>query len=342
MLKDISEEGSKVQDDTVQVEFPMPNADFSTDFPRNAELCITVRGISSDQTEMLQKAFPEMYYRGEEQFGVQVTVHGEEHKQKIMSDFMARLRPFIDSPEFLRNADHPADSAAWKMRVPSPSHFLPGNREPGKAPPPPGSQELARQSIIIDAVRKHDGTNVDQAISLLTRHVESLNPTPTEAEQDPAIAALGALRRVKEEARKKKIRSRLKWVFSLLLLIGIGAAFYFYGSLLYTRGHYTTVATCKVPFGDSEITGNRYSTFTTKSLLGYRVGSDVPETETTEIKLPGENLTVLGFDSTTSKWWRVNYGKGEANTPKLRVTDMYWFVGDRDKTALVKYSDFCK
>lgn len=178
---------------------------------------------------------------------------------------------------------------------------------------------------------------------MLSRHVEKLDPvTASEAEQDPAIAALGALRRVKEEARKKLNRSRLKWFFSLLVLVGIGVAFYFYGSLLYTRGHYTTVATCKVPFGDAEITGNRYSTFTTKSLLGYRVGSDVPEAETTEIKLPGENLTVLGFDSTTSKWWRVNYGRGEANTPKLRNTDMYWFVGDKDKTALVKYTDFCK
>ena len=227
------------------------------------------------------------------------------------------------------------------LASPDLGYFLTGRRS-GNAPPRPGSEELARQSVIMHNLKKHEQTDVDQAIQILSKHVEQLNPTATEAEKDPAIAALGALHRVKKEAAKKKFHSRLKWFFSLLLLIGIGVAFYFYGSLLYTRGHYTTVMTCKVPFGDAEITGNRYSTFTTKSLLGYRVGSDVPEVETTEIKLPGENLTVLGFDPTTAKWWRVNYGKGEANTPKLRYTDMYWFVGDKDKTALVKYADFCK
>lgn len=302
-------------------------------------LHVTIPGLSLDQVTAIRENFSGFDYKGNGVFTRHVLANTAEEKQALMKQYSADIRAFMETGYFTVLA-HPAEPSSAPEIIPRMRRFLGSRRQ--AIPPRPGSDELKRQSVIIDAVRKHDNTDVHQAITLLTKHVETLDLNSAEAERDPTVAALGALRRVKADIRKKKIRSRLKWLFSLLLLVGVGVAFYFYGSLLYTRGHYTTVATCKVPFGDSEITGNRYSTFTRKSLLGYRVGSDVPETETTEIKLPSENLTVLGFDSATSKFWRVNYGKGEANTPKLRYTDMYWFVGDKEKTALVKYNDFCR
>ena len=158
---------------------------------------------------------------------------------------------------------------------------------------------------------------------------------------DAAERALAALKRVREYNRKKRIRL---WCIVVGLLVVVGSGLY--GGWMFVQkqmltGHYTVVAECKVPYGDFEITGKRYYRYAYQSILGYHLVDEGTVEEVTEVKLPGDKIIILGFDASKGNWWRMNYDRGEFGTVKLKPTDKYWFVGEKDRTTLVPYHSFC-
>lgn len=213
-------------------------------------------------------------------------------------------------------------------------------------PPRPGSDENKRQLALRSVIQQGQSRfDMNTAIHLLSEEVErkKIDGVPeSDLVRDPAIIGLAALKRTKQEIQQKKHKRVLRGTLLLLILVAIVTGAVFWAIQNVTRGHYTVPSACKVPFGDSEITGNRYRTYSYQELFGYRLtGDDSIVSERTEIKLPGETLTILGFDEAKGKWWRQNYAKGEFGTPMLKPTDKYWFVGEKTKTALVTYNNFC-
>jgi len=238
---------------------------------------------------------------------------------------------------------HVQPDNAWPRH--SDQQFLTGNIHDW-IPPRPGSEESKRQLALHSAIAHGQSRfDLDTAIHLLSEEVERKKIdgiSDTELERDAAIIGLSALGRVKKEISQKKRKRVLRGTLLLLVLVAIVTGVVFWALQNVTRGHYTVPTECKVPFGDSEITGNRYRTYSYQELFGYRLtGDDSIVSERTEIKLPGETLTILGFDEAKGKWWRQNYAKGEFGTPMLKPTDKYWFVGEKTKTALVSYDGFC-
>lgn len=285
------------------------------------------------------KTFNDVHFPQDAKIGDQTKVNGVEYSftpdgwLELNEELIDRIQQGVQP------------DGGWPRDTQAPRHypkqnFLTGDRL--QAPPPLGSDELERQREIRTALGRAKNGSLPMLTQMLKSHVENLDLSPGQAERDPGIMALGALARVQEENQRKKTKRLIFWSVFILLLAAIGLGGYTWVAANIVKGHYTVPYECKVPFGDTELTGHRYRTYGYQELFGYRLtGADSIVSERTEVKLPGENLTILGFNGTKGKWWRMNYAKGEFGNSILKPTDKYWFVGDKKKTALVTYDAFC-
>jgi hypothetical protein len=310
----------------------------------NHQMRITTElGLAPEHIAGIEKLMPGLKYQGDGVFVQEVGPMDEEARQGYMYSHYLTLMNYFDEhkiySKFTRGVQ---PDTPWPRtgEWPRGGNFLTG--DPLQAPPRPGSKEHVRQGNIRGALLANKDLTVPEFIDALKQHVEQLNPQEGEVSQDPAILALAALERVQEEKRKKKIRRLIFWPLALIILAAIGYGLWQWGLTKMQVGRYTVVANCSVDFAGGQLEGKRYYTYPFKSLFGYHLVDEGGVTEVTELKLPGDTLTVLGYDEAKNKWWRKNFTKGEFGTAKLKPSDKYWFVGEKEKTALVPYNGFCR
>lgn len=178
------------------------------------------------------------------------------------------------------------------------------------------------------------GASVEELLSDAIRLSEEHNPDAG-ARAREALAAFNVL---KVEHRRRFIRFWTGWLVFLLLVGGVLFGLWKILPEYMITGRYTVVAECKVPFGDSELTGKRTYSYAYKSLFGYHLVDESTRLERTTLDINGNKLTILGQNG--EKWWRQNISLGEKGIAILKHADTYWFVSDKN-TALVPYSGFC-
>lgn len=304
-------------------------------------------GATIAQIENVLRIFPNMEHRGDGYFVISLPSLGAigkypdpEVREQYASTIYRGVCDIMNDAAPGHSAKEPAPTVTEERPIRPHQNFL---TDPLPIPPRPGSHENDRQLAIRGALGTHQAhISVEKAIRSLGGHIEGLDLTQGEALKNPAIMALAALKRVKDQNKRRKIRRITSWIVGLALLAGAG-----YGATEYVKknvvsSHYTTITECKVPFGDDELEGKRLRTYTYKSLLGYRFGSNNDiSVERVEVKLPGSELTILGRDDEKAKPWRMTYAKGDYGTAILKPSAQYWFVGSNDRTTLVNNTDFC-
>ena len=174
--------------------------------------------------------------------------------------------------------------------------------------------------------------------SLLGRSVELADRRSIDA-GSIAREALETFQQLRKNQRRKRIKFWLGWMVFLLLLVGVGVGGWSVMPNYVVSGRYSVVSDCKVPFGDTELTGKRTYSYAYKSLFGYHLVDESTKLERTEMNVEGSKLTILGQEG--GKWWRQNIGLGERGTVVLKPADLYWFITDKN-TALVPHSGLCK
>lgn len=208
-------------------------------------------------------------------------------------------------------------------------------------------QDVGKGSAINDAVKANAHVSVDEAIARLESEIRYSHDM-SQLDKDPAIMCLAALKRTREDIRKRKMKRFGFWVmFILFSCIGFFIAKGYVAENTVIGTHVTTKE-CTIPWGKDQLVVTRHFNYPSKTLFGYQILDKSHPDIQDEITLPGDAITILGADDRSTeknpngKWWRENYTKGEFGTRKLKYADQIWFVGEKDKTALTSRNSFCK
>lgn len=189
-------------------------------------------------------------------------------------------------------------------------------------------------------------------------------------ESDAAFKALDALKKVRKDLRRKRIRHLMTW---LMFLVVAGCGGYLLYKWLPTQvvtGRYTVPKTCSVPFGKGEITGQRFYDYSYKSLFGIHMTLESTVTERTIVNVGGQEVTIFGLapkldvpepeevpvadqvlkaadvevvtapKPPKGKWWRMNVLPGDKGTMNMKPAELYLFFSEKD-TAMISYKTFC-
>lgn len=302
-------------------------------------------GATIAQIENVQRIFPSLEHRGDGYFVLTLPNLGavgdypdpavrEQYASVIykgVCDIMNNTAPGYVPPQ------QPVVTEERPIRPLD--HFL---TDPMNIPPRRGSNEDRRRGNIRAALTSAADMTVPELVNALKRHAEQLDPTAEGAREDAGILALAVLQKNETKRKKRKARRITLGVAVAALLVAVGFTGTEFVKKNLVSSNYTTINECKVPFGDTELEGKRFRTYTYKSLLGYRFGgNDDISVERLEVKLPGSDITILGRDLDKDKPWRLTYAKGEYGTALLKPSEQYWFVGNGDRTTLVNNTEFC-
>ena len=302
-------------------------------------------GATIAQIESVQKIFPSLEHRGDGYFVLTLPnlgAVGEYPDPAVREQYASVIYKGVcdimnnTAPGYVHQEATPVTE---ERQVRPYDHFL---TDPMNIPPRRGSNEDKRRGNIRAALAGVADMTVPQLVDTLKRHAEQLDPTAEGAREDVGILCLGVLGRTQAKIKKRKQRRIALGVAFAALLVAAGFAGTEFVKKNLVSSNYTTINECKVPFGDTELEGKRFRTYTYKSLLGYRFGSNNDiSVERLEVKLPGSDITILGRDDDKAKPWRLTYAKGEYGTAILKPSAQYWFVGNGDRTTLVNNNEFC-
>lgn len=302
-------------------------------------------GATIAQIESVQKIFPSLEHRGDGYFVLTLPnlgAVGEYPDPAVREQYASVIYKGVcdimnnTAPGYVHQEATPVTE---ERQVRPYDHFL---TDPMNIPPRRGSNEDKRRGNIRAALAGVADMTVPQLVDTLKRHAEQLDPTAEGAREDVGILCLGVLGRTQAKIKKRKQRRITLGVAFAALLVVAGFAGTEFVKKNLVSSNYTTINECKVPFGDTELEGKRFRTYTYKSLLGYRFGSNNDiSVERLEVKLPGSDITILGRDDDKAKPWRLTYAKGEYGTAILKPSAQYWFVGNGDRTTLVNNNEFC-
>ena len=302
-------------------------------------------GATIAQIESVQRIFPSLEHRGDGYFVMTMPnlgAVGNYPDPAVREQFASVIYKGVCDIMNNTAPGHiaPQEAVVTEERQVRPyDHFL---TDPLAIPPRRGSNEDKRRGNIRAALTSAADMTVPELVDTLKRHAEQLDPTAEGAREDVGILCLSVLGRNQAKIKKRKQRRVTLGVAFAALLVAAGFAGTNFVKKNLVSSNYTTINECKVPFGDTELEGKRFRTYTYKSLLGYRFGgnNDV-SVERLEVKLPGSDITILGRDDDKAKPWRLSYAKGEYGTAILKPSEQYWFVGNGDRTTLVNNSEFC-
>ena len=177
-----------------------------------------------------------------------------------------------------------------------------------------------------------------------TRNLNTLEKSLEKAlegfEGDVGVKALEALKKVRHNIRRKKIKSWIRrfWFFVFLCVVATGA--YFYVLQNYKKVPHSMYRTCTVKFGEGAITGTREFLYISHSLFGWEVIDKSSMDSTTRITLTGDKMTILGLDDQRKKFWRVNTTNGDRGNPIVKPANEYIFLGDKGE-AMITSDAFC-
>jgi hypothetical protein len=222
-----------------------------------------------------------------------------------------------------------------------------------------------RERVLLADSKEHP--SLDDVTSLLESGLIKL-----EGEQnDVAIKALDALKKVKVDLRRKRRNTWLRWMLFWVILGTIGYGLYKWVPTQVVTGRYTVSKTCSAPFGNGTIQGMRYYNYTYKSLFGVHFTLESTVREETDVSKDGKEFTVFGLSPRNEtateeemaladkvlktaevdvdaapkppkgKWWRINVWPSDKGTQWMKPAELYLFASEK-YTTMVAYKDFCK
>ena len=191
------------------------------------------------------------------------------------------------------------------------------------------------------------------------------------SENDVAVKALEALKKVKKDNRRKRVNLWVRRVLGLVVLGLMVWGLYKWIPTQVTAGYYTVPKSCAAPFGNGELTGTRFYDYKYKALFGIHFTLESTVVERTTVNMIGQEFSIFGLSPRgdageveelpvadkvlkaaevevvtapkppKGKWWRMNVWASDKGTQPMKPAELYLFASEKN-TTMVAYKDFCK